>query len=211
MQSAAGEADRLTPPDNFCLVEPGIYRYALQTGRERERERDRRQEERTQRSEGQASKVRTLARCALTPTGCARLRSSLGRCGFPVKKNFSFLKTLGLRTILYLCPEEYPEANLALLTSMHVQLLQYGVAGNKVRRAHNENRIASEYALRCCCVSSASRWSALVSFGTRDRLWQEPFIEIPHDVISAALVEILDTRNHPLLIHCNKVCGMALH
>ena len=57
------------------------------------------------------------------------------RAGFPGKKNFPFLKTLNLRTILYLCPEDYPEANLSFLTGIHVQLLQYGVAGNKVRSA----------------------------------------------------------------------------
>ena len=100
----------LIPPDNFAMVEPGIY-----------------------------------------------------RSGFPAKKNFPFLKSLNLRTILYLCPEEYPETNLSFLTGIHVQLLQYGVAGNK-----------------------------------------EPFLEIPHSVISEALVQILDVRNHPLLIHCNK-------
>lgn len=33
---------------------------------------------------------------------------------------------------------------------------------------------------------------------------QEPFDNIPEDVICAALVAILDKRNHPLLIHCNK-------
>lgn len=72
-------SDVLIPPDNFALVEPGIY-----------------------------------------------------RSGFPGKKHFPFLRTLGLRTVLYLCPEEYPDANLAFLTQQHVQLLQYGVAGNKV-------------------------------------------------------------------------------
>ncbi|KAF8937321.1 tyrosine phosphatase family-domain-containing protein [Dissophora ornata] len=33
---------------------------------------------------------------------------------------------------------------------------------------------------------------------------KEPFIEIDEDVISNALVNILDARNHPLLIHCAK-------
>lgn len=36
------------------------------------------------------------------------------------------------------------------------------------------------------------------------RSWQEPFDNIPEDVICAALVQILDRRNHPILIHCNK-------
>jgi hypothetical protein len=33
---------------------------------------------------------------------------------------------------------------------------------------------------------------------------QEPFDNIPEDVICSALVAILDRRNHPVLIHCNK-------
>ncbi|KAI1317457.1 hypothetical protein EDD11_008394 [Mortierella claussenii] len=33
---------------------------------------------------------------------------------------------------------------------------------------------------------------------------KEPFIEIDEQVISSALVNILDVRNHPLLIHCAK-------
>ncbi|KFH67072.1 hypothetical protein MVEG_07595 [Podila verticillata NRRL 6337] len=33
---------------------------------------------------------------------------------------------------------------------------------------------------------------------------KEPFIEIDEEVISSALVNILDARNHPLLIHCAK-------
>lgn len=107
MDSYPDEEELLIPPDNFCLVEPHIY-----------------------------------------------------RSGFPGKKNFPFLKTLNLRTVLYLCPEEYPDANLAFLTQQHVQLLQFGVTGNK-----------------------------------------EPFLEIPHDIMSEAIVQVLDTRNHPILIH----------
>ncbi|KAJ3270690.1 hypothetical protein HDV01_007514 [Terramyces sp. JEL0728] len=33
---------------------------------------------------------------------------------------------------------------------------------------------------------------------------KEPFVDIPVDKISKALTVILDVRNHPLLIHCNK-------
>ncbi|CAO3582058.1 unnamed protein product [Absidia cylindrospora] len=33
---------------------------------------------------------------------------------------------------------------------------------------------------------------------------KEPFVQIPEDKISAALAAILDKRNHPILIHCNK-------
>ncbi|KAI9495724.1 tyrosine phosphatase family-domain-containing protein [Zychaea mexicana] len=33
---------------------------------------------------------------------------------------------------------------------------------------------------------------------------KEPFVQIPEDKISAALAAILDKRNHPMLVHCNK-------
>jgi tyrosine-protein phosphatase SIW14 len=33
---------------------------------------------------------------------------------------------------------------------------------------------------------------------------KEPFVHIPEEVIKKAVVELLDTRNHPVLIHCNK-------
>lgn len=45
----------------------------------------------------------------------------------------------------------------------------------------------------------ATRWAAI-----RAWLRQEPFDNIPEDVICRALVAILDKRNHPVLIHCNK-------
>ncbi|KAI8376286.1 tyrosine phosphatase family-domain-containing protein [Radiomyces spectabilis] len=33
---------------------------------------------------------------------------------------------------------------------------------------------------------------------------KEPFVQIPEDKINAALAAMLDKRNHPMLIHCNK-------
>ncbi|KAI9501706.1 tyrosine-protein phosphatase siw14 [Coemansia spiralis] len=33
---------------------------------------------------------------------------------------------------------------------------------------------------------------------------KEPFADIPEDVMTEALVVLLDRRNHPILVHCNK-------
>lgn len=33
---------------------------------------------------------------------------------------------------------------------------------------------------------------------------KEPFVDIPEDTIRAALAILMDRRNHPVLIHCNK-------
>ncbi|KAI7821565.1 tyrosine phosphatase family-domain-containing protein [Gamsiella multidivaricata] len=85
------------------------------------------------------------------------------RSSFPKKKNFSFLKKLGLKSILTLILEDYPDQNMKFLKENNVTLFQFGIAGNK-----------------------------------------EPFVQIPDDKICAALAVLLDRRNHPILIHCNK-------
>jgi tyrosine-protein phosphatase SIW14 len=85
------------------------------------------------------------------------------RSGFPKRKNFSFLKRLGLKSILTLVLEDYPDANLDFLQSNDIRFFQLGVAGNK-----------------------------------------EPFADMPEDVLTNALLILMDKRNHPVLIHCNK-------
>ncbi|KAF9582391.1 hypothetical protein BGW38_000266 [Lunasporangiospora selenospora] len=77
------------------------------------------------------------------------------RSSFPKKKNFSFLKKLGLKSILTLILEDYPEQNMKFLRENDVTLFQFGIA-------------------------------------------------VPDDKICAALAVLLDRRNHPILIHCNK-------
>ncbi|RKP00882.1 hypothetical protein CXG81DRAFT_2796, partial [Caulochytrium protostelioides] len=85
------------------------------------------------------------------------------RSAFPKKKNFPFLQRLGLRSVLTVILEEYPEQNARFLAENSLRFFQFGVPGNK-----------------------------------------EPFVDIPEPTIAAALTVILDRRNHPLLIHCNK-------
>ena len=53
------------------------------------------------------------------------------RSGYPSKRNLTFLRTLGLRSILFLCPEDYPDSHLGFLEECGIQLLQFGVVGNK--------------------------------------------------------------------------------
>jgi tyrosine-protein phosphatase SIW14 len=42
----------------------------------------------------------------------------------------------------------------------------------------------------------------LLQFGVPGN--KEPFVDIPEEGIVAALTAVLDKRNHPMLIHCNK-------
>ncbi|KAK6265051.1 hypothetical protein SCA6_020485 [Theobroma cacao] len=97
------------------------------------------------------------------PLNFAMVDNGVFRSGFPDSANFSFLESLGLRSIIYLCPEPYPEANNEFLKANGIRLFQFGIDGCK-----------------------------------------EPFVNIPEETIREALKVVLDEKNHPLLIHCNR-------
>ncbi|VFQ81735.1 unnamed protein product [Cuscuta campestris] len=65
------------------------------------------------------------------PLNFAMVDYGVFRSGFPDPSNFPFLQTLGLRSIICLCPEPYPEANLEFLSSNGIQLFQFGIEGSK--------------------------------------------------------------------------------
>ena len=65
------------------------------------------------------------------PENFAMVWKGIYRSGYPSKRNLTFLRTLGLRSILFLCPEDYPDSHLGFLEECGIQLLQFGVVGNK--------------------------------------------------------------------------------
>ncbi|CAN6471908.1 unnamed protein product [Victoria cruziana] len=65
------------------------------------------------------------------PLNFAMVDYGVYRSGFPDTTNFGFLETLGLRSILYLCPEPYPEANASFLKAHGIRLFQFGIEGAK--------------------------------------------------------------------------------
>ncbi|GJZ52480.1 60S ribosomal protein L7-4-like protein [Tanacetum coccineum] len=65
------------------------------------------------------------------PLNFSMVDNGIYRSGFPDIVNFSFLKTLGLRSIVYLCPEPYPEHNMEFLKANGIQLFQFGIEGTK--------------------------------------------------------------------------------
>ncbi|KAH8155816.1 uncharacterized protein LAJ45_00828 [Morchella importuna] len=85
------------------------------------------------------------------------------RSSFPRVENFGYLRRLGLKSVLTLVGEPYPEENLKFMKQCGITHFQIGMPGNK-----------------------------------------EPFVNIPDEKLSAALKVVLDRRNHPILIHCNK-------
>ncbi|KAI9142625.1 tyrosine phosphatase putative [Paraphysoderma sedebokerense] len=65
------------------------------------------------------------------PLNFAMVAPGVYRSGYPNKKNLPFLKKLRLRSILYLCPEEYSSENLQFLNDNNIQFFHYHISGNK--------------------------------------------------------------------------------
>ncbi|XP_022152829.1 probable tyrosine-protein phosphatase At1g05000 [Momordica charantia] len=65
------------------------------------------------------------------PSNFSMVEDGIFRSGFPQPPNFPFLKTLNLRSIIYLCPEPYPEENLEFLRANNIKLFQFKIEGKK--------------------------------------------------------------------------------
>ncbi|KAG2604972.1 probable tyrosine-protein phosphatase DSP2 [Panicum virgatum] len=65
------------------------------------------------------------------PLNFAMVDDGIFRSGFPETSNFRFLKSLNLRSIVYLCPEPYPETNTEFLEENGIKLHQFGIEGRK--------------------------------------------------------------------------------
>ncbi|XP_057740812.1 tyrosine-protein phosphatase DSP5-like [Arachis stenosperma] len=63
------------------------------------------------------------------PPNFSMVEDCIFRSSFPTPSNFPFLQTLNLRSIIYLCPEPYPEENLEFLRSQNIRLFQFGIEG----------------------------------------------------------------------------------
>lgn len=67
------------------------------------------------------------------PDNFAMVSPGVYRSSFPSSKNFEFLKTLGLKTVLTLVQEEeYPQSNKDFFKREKIRFLQIGIPGNKV-------------------------------------------------------------------------------
>ncbi|KAJ8761141.1 hypothetical protein K2173_001197 [Erythroxylum novogranatense] len=66
-------------------------------------------------------------RVLVPPLNFAMVDVGIFRSAFPDSANFGFLQSLGLRSIIYLCPEPYPEANKEFLKANGIMLFQFGI------------------------------------------------------------------------------------
>ncbi|XP_062228397.1 probable tyrosine-protein phosphatase DSP2 isoform X1 [Phragmites australis] len=123
------------------------------------------------------------------PLNFAMVDDGIFRSGFPETANFRFLKSLNLRSIVYLCPEPYPETNTVFLEKNEIKLHQFGIEGRK-------SGPLPEPTLET--LNEGTRP------GVESRTGKEPFVNIPDDKIREALKVVLDPRNQPLLIHCKR-------
>ncbi|KAF3986084.1 hypothetical protein FT663_04501 [Candidozyma haemuli var. vulneris] len=65
------------------------------------------------------------------PENFAPVINNIYRSSFPQQPNFSFLKTLKLKSVLCLIPEEYPKSHEEFFEEEGIQLFHLGMAGNK--------------------------------------------------------------------------------
>ncbi|XP_071736729.1 inositol diphosphatase DSP1-like [Rutidosis leptorrhynchoides] len=65
------------------------------------------------------------------PINFAMVDYGIYRSSLPDSANFTFIKTLGLRSIVYLCPELYPDHNMEFLKCNRIQLFHFGIEGTK--------------------------------------------------------------------------------
>ena len=65
----------------------------------------------------------------VAPPNFSMVEDCIYRSSLPQPPNFPFLQTLNLRSIIYLCPEPYPEENLEFLKSQNIRLFQFGIEG----------------------------------------------------------------------------------
>jgi len=52
------------------------------------------------------------------------------RSGYPNSKNFPFLKKLGVKSVVYLCPDKYMESNRVFFDDEGINLFQFSMRGN---------------------------------------------------------------------------------
>lgn len=133
------------------------------------------------------------------PPNFAMVSPGIYRSGYPQAVNHSFLKSLKLKTLIYLCPENCNEDNVKFCKENDISIMQFGIQGNKEPFTDIPEPVRN-------VASLPKRLSVLPHpFSVRLHPLTDIVVVLQHaQVIRDALTVLLDIRKHPLLIHCNK-------
>ncbi|CAA7404726.1 unnamed protein product [Spirodela intermedia] len=82
-------------------------------------------------AESEASEGEGSEEYLTPPMNFAMVERGIYRSGFPETRNFSFLDSLGLRSVLYLSGEPYPETSAEFIRSRGIRLFQWSIGGSK--------------------------------------------------------------------------------
>lgn len=75
--------------------------------------------------------AKNISKSLTPPENFAPVINKIYRSSFPQPPNFNFLKTLKLKSVLCLIPEEYPKSHEDFFEKEGIQLFQLGMSGNK--------------------------------------------------------------------------------
>ncbi|RKP07320.1 protein-tyrosine phosphatase-like protein [Thamnocephalis sphaerospora] len=110
------------------------------------------------------------------PLNFALVEAGIYRSGHPNPKNYRFLKKLGLKSILFVAKEDYPQEMLAWLQSNGIAFYQYRTAGNKVA-SHRVGCLVG-------CLRKLQNWSLssildeYKRFAAKQNIADQEFIEL---------------------------------
>ncbi|XP_027063479.2 inositol diphosphatase DSP4 isoform X1 [Coffea arabica] len=140
----------------------------------------------------------------IPPLNFAMVDNGIFRSGFPNSTNFSFLQSLSLRSIIYLCPEPYPEANTDFLMANGIQLYQFGIDGAKepfvnipedtIREALKVVIDARNHPLLIHCKRGKHRTGCLVGCLRKLQRWCLTSVFDEYQRFAAAKARISDQR-----------------
>ncbi|NP_001130476.1 tyrosine specific protein phosphatase family protein [Zea mays] len=138
------------------------------------------------------------------PLNFAMVDHGVYRSGFPDASNLPFLETLRLRSVLCLCPEPYPEANLEFLRAHGIKLFQFGIDGSKepfvnipedrIREALEVILDASNHPVLIHCKRGKHRTGCVVGCFRKLQRWCLTSIFDEYQRFAAAKTRVSDLR-----------------
>ncbi|URE14947.1 phosphatase [Musa troglodytarum] len=138
------------------------------------------------------------------PLNFAMVNDGVFRSGFPETTNFGFLETLKLRSIVYLCPEPYPEVNKEFLESNSIKLFQFGIEGRtepfvhipgeRIREALKVVLDARNHPLLIHCKRGKHRTGCVVGCLRKHQKWCLSSVFDEYQRFAAAKARVCDLR-----------------